>query len=547
MAVTRSLSPSRRAVGLARTMAWLLLALAEAALASYVLDLRLDVPRYMMPTFWAIFLARWAAVGAAAFVLLAWNDRASLVAAWGDWQARHAWRPAVSLNLLTFGVLVSLSAALTSSMAHGASPSHWMVAAYGTTLFLTALTLLSVDVPLAAFADIARRYSTEAVIAVAASLVITIVAEASTFAWAVLAPATLDLVSRLLQVYEPSLIVDEAERAIQVGNFRVTIHEQCSGYEGLALVAGFVSLYLYVFRTRLRLPVALLLYPAGLAAIWLLNAVRIVALTSLGAHVSPGIAAKGFHSQAGWITFLMVTLGLMAAAQRWVVLPRPTGHGARRLAATSATSPKPRQIDSYLIPFVALMIGSMAVAAAVPGEHPVHVVKALLIGAALWIFWANYAFVRQRPSALAIGAGIVVGAAWIATAPRGNGQSPLALWLQDIGPLMAFAWLAVRGLSTAVLVPIAEELAFRGFLYRRLQSADFVNVPYRQLAWGALIASSVAFGALHGRMIAAGLAGAVFCLVMIQRGRLSDAVWAHAIANGVIFLWAVAFAEWALL
>ena len=54
----------------------------------------------------------------------------------------------------------------------------------------------------------------------------------------------------------------------------------------------------------------------GIAAIWVLNALRIAVLVSIGAHVSPAVAVQGFHSEAGWIGFLIVTLSSMAVSQR---------------------------------------------------------------------------------------------------------------------------------------------------------------------------------------------------------------------------------------
>ena len=54
-----------------------------------------------------------------------------------------------------------------------------------------------------------------------------------------------------------------------------------------------------------------------------------------------------------------------------------------------------------------------------------------------------------------------------------------------------------------MLVPIAEELAFRGFLYRWLISRKFETVPFGQFSLIALFASSLLFGMLHERWLAA--------------------------------------------
>ena len=63
-------------------------------------------------------------------------------------------------------------------------------------------------------------------------------------------------------------------------------------------------------------------------------------------------------------------------------------------------------------------------------------------------------------------------------------------------------------LAATVTVPIAEELAFRGFLLRRFISPDFEAISFQTFSWFALLASSVIFGLLHGqRWIAGTLAG----------------------------------------
>ncbi len=61
-------------------------------------------------------------------------------------------------------------------------------------------------------------------------------------------------------------------------------------------------------------------------------------------------------------------------------------------------------------------------------------------------------------------------------------------------PGLRAVWLAIRFLGAVVFVPIAEELAFRAYLYRRLQSADFEHVSWAHVSLFALIASSALFG-----------------------------------------------------
>ena len=117
--------------------------------------------------------------------------------------------------------------------------------------------------------------------------------------WNSLSSATLTLSHWFLTLYEPNVLYDNAQRILGVGDFKVQVFGPCSGYEGVALIVAFLPVYMWVFRRDLRFPNVLLLFPIGITAIWVLNALRIAFLVSIGAHASPVVAVQGFHSEAG--------------------------------------------------------------------------------------------------------------------------------------------------------------------------------------------------------------------------------------------------------
>jgi CAAX protease family protein len=79
-------------------------------------------------------------------------------------------------------------------------------------------------------------------------------------------------------------------------------------------------------------------------------------------------------------------------------------------------------------------------------------------------------------------------------------------------------WLALRVFGSVPIVPVAEELAFRGYLLGRLQAREFLAVPFeRWIPWAVLV-SSAAFGAIHAGWLGGTLAGLMFAIVQI-RGR----------------------------
>jgi len=529
-----------------RTLAWLTLGITELLIISLLFDFTPGGAPHHNPVYYVTRAARWVAIAIPMLVLLTWADRQALAGTWATLENRSLLGRALLFNLAIFSITAAASAAFTAHAATSSTPPWHLLALLGVLVAATAASLLSIIIPLRGLATIVGTWRRQILMAGAASFAVVLLADAVLHLWEVMADATLLLAAAILGLYETNVLVDHVERGIRVGEFGVLIWDSCSGLEGLALVAGFVTIYLWTFRGELSFPKALLLYPIGLAASWLLNGVRIAALVSIGAHVSPDMAVKGFHSQAGWIAFLLVALGLMALSRRMgfmavapaarAATPRANGNSGRYGATVS-----------HLLPFVAMMIGSIAMSAAAPHDRPVYLLKVILVATALWICRRTYETWRAAIPTTSVSAGLLVGIAWIATSPANEAGHALGQWLAEIGPWLAIGWLTARGIGTIVLVPIAEELAFRSFLYRRLIRRDFHIVAPTAFSWLALVVSSLLFGALHERWLAGALAGAIFALVMVRSGRLGDAILAHATANALIFAWALAFRQWSLL
>jgi CAAX prenyl protease-like protein len=130
--------------------------------------------------------------------------------------------------------------------------------------------------------------------------------------------------------------------------------------------------------------------------------------------------------------------------------------------------------------------------------------------------------------------GGLLGFVWLGSgAPLSRGE-PVALSSVGLG------WLLLRAVGFSTIVPLAEELAFRGYLLRVLQNRDFSSVPYRAGVWWAVVLSSLAFGALHERWFAGTAAGLSYALIQIRGGRLRDAVLAHATTNATLAAFALA-------
>jgi CAAX prenyl protease-like protein len=98
----------------------------------------------------------------------------------------------------------------------------------------------------------------------------------------------------------------------------------------------------------------------------------------------------------------------------------------------------------------------------------------------------------------------------------------------------AYLWLIFRIIGFVGVTPLVEELAFRGYLIRRLTTSEIQTIPPGNFSWLSMVISSGLFGALHQPWLPGMLAGILFALALRSRGRLGDAVLAHVIANGLL-------------
>ena len=93
-------------------------------------------------------------------------------------------------------------------------------------------------------------------------------------------------------------------------------------------------------------------------------------------------------------------------------------------------------------------------------------------------------------------------------------------------------------------MPPLEEVFYRSFLYRYLIRADFQSVPLSKFNWIAFLAVSGLFGFEHHEWLAGILCGFAYQGLVCRKGRLGDAMTAHALTNLLLGLWVVWQAAW---
>lgn len=450
--------------------------------------------------------------------------------------ARRSLSPALELPPFRAGPLLILQPTAfvaTLALAHGVlgpraqPPTAGPLLAILAALLATAILGVAAAFPVRWVLRAAALRWRFPLLAVAAGVLVWRGAVAAETLWGVLSGGTLQAAAFLLRATPFTVTVDTARDMLGVGDFLVHVAPVCSGADGLGLVVLFQGIWMSLARRSLRFPHALLLLPLGAAAALAANVLRLSLLLVAGASGFAPLAAGGLHSKLGWILFIGLALGSVVLAERirWIRRDEPSPRAEQGEIPPAAAA----YVGPLLATLVAALLSSMVAQEGFDPAYGLRVIAgaAALLAARRALPAPTIAF-DPRPIAI----GLAVAALWIFAV--GGEARPLPAALAAVPEPLRSTWIAVRLLGACVLIPVVEELAFRGFLLRWLVSSDFERVGPRAFSWPALLVSSLAFGALHDDFLLGVAAGLAFAGASIWRGRLSDAIAAHAAANAAI-------------
>lgn len=106
--------------------------------------------------------------------------------------------------------------------------------------------------------------------------------------------------------------------------------------------------------------------------------------------------------------------------------------------------------------------------------------------------------------------------------------------------------LILRFVRAATIVPIVEELFWRGWLGRWIDHMEaFWKVPLGQFSRFAFVATALLFAMEHGPYWDVGLvAGVIYNWWMIRTKSLGDLIWCHAVTNACLSIWVLRTGQW---
>ncbi len=462
---------------------------------------------------------------------------------------RMRWGAVHGLLFVAFAYLSARLYANSSALPFAVVAIAWHAVAIAATFALFAALA-----PLSVWAGVVRQTGGLPVFAIVPAAAAVAAIRASQLLWAPAAKLTFILVGILLRPLRPTLQSDPVALTLGTDRFAVQIAEVCSGLEGVGLMLAFCAAWLWFFRREYYFPRALLVVPFGVLLVFLLNAVRIAALVLIGDAGYERVAVVGFHSQAGWIAFNVAAfaVAIVAHSNPWVsrmararadATREPRAAAAGMPAAAAAANPT----AAYLMPLLVILAAGMIAHALSTGFELLYPLRFIGALAALWFYRRCYTGLDLRSSwrGPAVGVGMFIVWAGIAAFMTSPTAEPEAL--SSLSTPLRTLWIGCRVLAAVLTVPMAEELAYRGYLLRRLVSPRFESVPFAHARWPALGVSAVAFGLSHGSLWLPGmLAGLAYGGLAIRTGKLGECIVAHGTTNALLAVYVLYFHQWQL-
>jgi len=165
-----------------------------------------------------------------------------------------------------------------------------------------------------------------------------------------------------------------------------------------------------------------------------------------------------------------------------------------------------------------------------------------------WMLWVVRPCVEEMHWAFsweAVLAGVLVFLAWVGL--EGHYRLLLGRPPETFNPLRsygagsapAFLFIGIRTLGSSLVVPPLEEVFYRSFLYRYLIQSEFREVSLGRLEWVPFLITGLVFGLNHYEWLPGILCALIYQGLVCRKGRLGDAITAHAITNFLLAIWVI--------
>ncbi|NIA08162.1 MAG: CAAX prenyl protease-related protein, partial [Actinobacteria bacterium] len=110
--------------------------------------------------------------------------------------------------------------------------------------------------------------------------------------------------------------------------------------------------------------------------------------------------------------------------------------------------------------------------------------------------------------------------------------------------LSFWVWIAFRMAGAVIVVPIMEELFWRGFMLRLLVGRYFERVQLGEFSWFSCLATAGLFALMHPWYISAFACALIYNWLMYKTKSMLACMVAHALTNLLLWVYILNFDAW---
>ena len=182
-------------------------------------------------------------------------------------------------------------------------------------------------------------------------------------------------------------------------------------------------------------------------------------------------------------------------------------------------------------------------------EYWLFPLQTIVCAGVLFWYWRDFEFHGFRGVPFTLAIAVVVFLLWISPQAffgqpaRTEGFDPHTFAGQ---PAVYWGTVVLRFLRLVIVVPLVEEIFWRGFLLRYFINEKFNAVPFGSFSWLSFAAVTIGFTFVHSSADwpAAAVTGALYNLVAYRTKSLSSCVLAHAVTNLLLGVWIMNTKQW---
>ncbi len=353
----------------------------------------------------------------------------------------------------------------------------------------------------------------------------------------------------LIGTAEPVLSLSDGRPLLSAPGFAILIAAPCAGYQGMLASATLMAGLIVLEWPTLRHGRALMLGIVTVVGVFVFNAFRIALLFHIGVSYSAEMAVDGFHSYFGTLSLLLVVGAAMLAMQHHSFRQAgPVTNTGALLTSTNTDTHWEAEAGKLILPLAIYLGIGMVLGLFIAGFNWTYPVLAAA-GLGLMALWRVH-IGREFKGGIGfsgVAMGVAVYLLWRGMVPADpEADAAFAVELHSVPLSLMIGWILFRLIGFSIVVPVLEELAFRGGLQRLIDSKLSPLTGKHPAALIAFALSSLAFGYMHTDVLAGTIAGAGFGLLVLRTGRVGDAIVAHAVTNFMLAITAMITGQWSI-